>query len=382
MDRSDTGRTDLFLQDLQTIVNIDSGSEDLVGVERVARFFEPRFQAVGLKTEIRKPGRRKVPCLVATNPPNAESFDIMFLGHMDTVFPKGESGRRPFSIRGDRAFGPGVCDMKGGLLVVLHALETLKKKGHLENLRFCVVFNGDEELGSESSSELIAETAKRSKQVFVFEPCRPGYRFVLWRKGGAWFFVTAYGKAAHAGADPEKGSNAVLEIAHQIIAIERLNRAQKGTTVNVTVVNGGNKVNVIPQEATAAVNVRLSTETERRRVETFFDSLPNTTHTEGVFLKVKKTIDLPPMEPNENTMALWRLLQAKAEAVGIQAKHVATGGCSDGNLTASLGIPTLDGMGTVGGNAHSIDEYIELQSVDPMIRIVSQMCLSIMKRNK
>ena len=180
-------RHEKFITDLKTIINIDSSSDNKDGIEKVARFFEKRFTRIGFNTEVLFLGDQKVPCLYAEHLPSKKPFDIMFLGHLDTVFPTGEVEKRPFSIKGNRAFGPGVCDMKGGLLVVLHVLETLRHEVLLEQLSVCVAFNGDEETGSDASRDWIMAMAKKSRQTFVFEPCRPGYRFVLIQKF-VWIF--------------------------------------------------------------------------------------------------------------------------------------------------------------------------------------------------
>lgn len=374
-------RTEAFLEDLKTIVNIDSSSENLAGVEQIARFFEARFAALGLNIKISKQGHRQVPCLLASGPGSSEPYDVMFLGHMDTVFPKGEAIKRPFSKDEKRAYGPGVCDMKGGLLVVLHTLELMAEKGMLNDFSFCVLFNGDEEVGSDASSPLIFETAKKARQVFVFEPCRPDYRFVLRRKGGGWFFIEAEGRASHAGADPEKGSNAVHEIAHQTIEIHKLNDPQAGTSAHVTVISGGDKINIIPDKARAAVDVRISKASEKERVEAFFKALPDNTRINGVRLKVKGHIERSPMEPDDRTLETWKIIRSKASEVGIEAEYIATGGCSDGNTTSSTGTPTIDGMGTVGANSHSTDEYIEIDSINKILHIVFHTCIAIMDNN-
>lgn len=371
-------QTKSFLKDLEIIVNIDSSSDHLEGVEAVARFFQSRFTALGLSAEIVKLGERQVPCLLATGPGSAEPYDVMFLGHMDTVFPKGEALKRPFFKDKHRAYGPGVCDMKGGLLVVLHTLELLAGQGKLNGFSFCVLFNGDEEVGSGASLPFIAETAKKTRQVFVFEPCRPDYQFVLRRKGVGWFFIEAEGRASHAGADPEKGSNAVHEIAYQIIKIHELNDLQNGTSAHVTVINGGDKTNIIPDKAKAAVDIRISKVSEKKRVEDFFKRLNDNIHIDGVSLKVKGSIERSPMEPDDRTLAVWEIIRAKAEKIGVKAEHIATGGCSDGNITWSSGIPTIDGMGTVGANSHSLDEYVEIDSINKILHIVSQTCIAIM----
>lgn len=389
--------TDLFLKDFQTIVNIDSSSDHLPGVETVARFFQQRFSAIGLAADVLFQGDAKVPCLQAVSSPGQETtgnkncdnntkkntkedeivYDLMFLGHMDTVFPLGEVEKRQFSIQGDKAFGPGVCDMKGGLLVALHVLETLKKEGALEKISVCVAFNGDEETGSKNSKEWIRSTAKKSRNVFVFEPCRPGYRMVSQRKGGGWFHVTATGKEAHAGADPDKGINAVVELANQIVAIDKLNDPDSGTSAQVTVVNGGDKVNIIPNQAVAAVDVRIAQLGEKEKVEKFFNTLCDNTVLPGAKVSVQGKIDRPPMETTQKSLALLDLIINEGKKMDINVTSIATGGCSDGNFTAALGTPTIDGMGIVGANSHRQDEYVELSSIPVMVNLIANVCKSL-----
>lgn len=365
-----------FLEDFKTIVNIDSSSGYSQGIEQVARFFEKRFKAMGMKVTLSFLGEGKVPCLEAVNKSDNTPYDLMLLGHMDTVFPKGEAKKRPFSIQNDQAFGPGVCDMKGGLLVALHVLETLHHQGALDQLSLCVSFNGDEETGSRASREWIMSNANKSQRVFVFEPCRPGYCFVVQRKGGGWFHVTAKGISAHAGADPEKGINAVVELAHQTIAITSLNSLEKGTSAQVTVVKGGDKVNIIPHEATASVDVRIAKKEEKNRVESFFHTLPRTPHLPGAEILVQGSIDRPPMECGAEAQKLFDLIQSTAAGLGIEASSISTGGCSDGNFTSACGKPTIDGMGLVGANSHREDEYVELSSINNMVSLVSRVVKS------
>ncbi len=370
-----------FLTDFQTIVNIDSSSDNKGGIERVARFFEKRFNNIGLDTKVLFLGKDKVPCLYAEhkqeNKPLKKKSDIMFLGHMDTVFSFGEVAKRPFSIKENKAFGPGVCDMKGGLLVVLHVLETLKHEGILDSLSVCVAFNGDEEIGSDSSKNWIMSTAKKSLRTFVFEPCRPGYRFVLQRKGGGNFRVIVKGQKAHAGADPEKGINAVVELAHQIVEINKLNQNDMETTAQVTVVAGGDKVNIIPSRAEASVDVRILKLQEKKRIETFFNTIQDRSCLKGSKIIVQGNIKRPPMESGALTQKLWKLIRSTGQKINLPMESISTGGCSDGNYTSAAGTPTIDGMGIVGANSHREDEYAELDSIDNMVLLVSKVCESI-----
>jgi len=371
-------RIDDFLSDLETLVNIDSSSDNMAGIEAVAQFLIHRLEAIGFSTRVKKLGERGVPCLEACNGPEDETFDIMFLGHMDTVFPTGEVEKRPFAADGDRATGPGVCDMKAGLLVALYVSEALHHDGVLDQLSIGVCFNGDEEVGSASSRSWIEAHARKSQRVFVFEPCRPGHRFVLQRKGGGGYLITARGTSAHAGVEPEKGVNAAVEIAHQTIAIQRFNdQAGEGTSAHVTVIRGGEKTNIIPDEAHASVDVRVASKSDVAPIEAFFQSLPAHTHVPGVTLTVSGGVDRPPMEADDRTMALWRLIEAQASNVGLKIESIATGGCSDGNFASAQGVPTIDGMGLVGANAHRHDEYVELGSIVPQIQLIASVCRAI-----
>jgi glutamate carboxypeptidase len=372
-------RYEQFLNDFQTIVNIDSSSGNAPGIEKVARFFEIRFQRLGLDTRILFLGEDKVPCLYAERKKSSKPFDVMFLGHMDTVFPTGEAEKRPFAIRDNKAFGPGVCDMKGGLLVVLHSLEALKQEGILDSLSFCVAFNGDEETGSQASKEWIMETAKKSLRTFVYEPCRPGYRFVLQRKGGGSFHITVKGREAHAGADPEKGVNAVVELAHQIVRINRLNENDRGTTAQVTVVSGGDRVNIIPALAEASVDIRISTPEENGRVEDFFNTLGAQPFFKDSTIRVRGHIDRPPMEAGEAAQRLWDLVRSTGKTLDLPMEAISTGGCSDGNYTSFSGTPTIDGMGIVGANTHRPDEYAELGSIRNMVLLTARVCRAVLE---
>lgn len=370
--------TDLFLDDFKTLINTDSASGFRPGVEAVARFFRDRFARIGMTAQIVLPGGGQTPCLSAAI--GTAPYDLMCLGHMDTVFPRGEAGKRPFEIKDNRAFGPGVCDMKGGLLVVLHALETLHRSGELEQMSVCVAFNGDEETGSADSRDWILDNARNSRQVLVFEPCRPGYHMVTQRKGGGWFHVSVTGKEAHAGADPDKGVNAVVELAHLISAIHGLNDHDRGTSAQVTVIRGGDKINIIPSQARASVDVRILRASEKNRIETFFRELPARRLFPDSEIRVTGRIDRPPMEATPGSRALRDMITAQAAEMGITMNAISTGGCSDGNSTASLGVPTVDGLGIVGGNSHRPDEYAQIDSIPVMTSLLVRVCRKLSNR--
>jgi len=368
---------DNFLKDFEKIINTDSASENLDGVAEVAAFLKEKFEALSLTTEVTREGERGVPCLKACTPSRNGRYDFMFIGHMDTVFPKGEVAKRPFKIEDGRALGPGTNDMKGGLLVALYAIEKLKAEGNLDKVAICVAFNGDEEVGSENSRAWIEKTAENCDRVFVFEPCRPDYRHVMHRKGGGAVYITASGISAHSGANPERGANALVELAGHIPAIHALNDMDNDITAQCNVIKSGDKFNIIPDHAELTVDVRVGTKEEADFVTKFFNKLPDTNYVERASIKITGGVDRPPMEYTEKTMAVWDVLHAEAAKLDIDSAWISTGGCSDGNWTAAMGIPTIDGMGTVGENSHREDEYMELDSILPMIKIVANTCLKI-----
>ena len=368
-------RYDQFLQDLETIVNVDSGSGHGPGLTTVARFFQERFDRLGWHTQALEFDGGSAPCLEVVNRKGLqadERFDFLFLGHMDTVFPKGTAARRPFCIRDGRAWGPGVCDMKGGLVTMLHAAEAAEQAGFAGGLSICMAFNSDEEIGSRASRPWFEGLAAKSRRVLVFEPCRATGQRVLQRKGVADFDVICHGRAAHAGVEPEKGANAVLELAHQVLAVTGFARSEAGTTVSVTTIAGGTAGNVIPDFAQAGFDVRIASLEEARRIEASFQGLSASGKADGVRVEVRGEINRMPMVPSQATWRLWEQIARIGEGLGLEMKLISTGGGSDGNFTAAMGIPTIDAMGPRGGRAHSADEYLELDSVVPNTQLICE----------
>ena len=368
-------RYDQFISDLETVVNIDSGSHYAEGLVKVAGFFQHRFDQIGWITRRHAFDDGKVPCLEVSNRPfdgDTAALDLLFIGHMDTVFKEGTAASRPFTKDDKRAYGPGVCDMKGGLVTMLHVAEILQQTGAADNVVIAMAFNSDEEIGSRVSRPWYESLAKRSRCVFVFEPWRATGERLLHRKGGGVFYVTCHGRAAHAGVAPEEGANAVIELAHQILAVKDLARDEHGTTVNVTVVSGGTAANVIPDFAKASVDVRIAEPDEAQRIEDGFEDLSHHVHTPDVRVEVAGGINRPPMVPSERTRQIWEQIKTIGEAMGIDMRLTTTGGCSDGNFTASLGVPTIDAMGIRGGGAHSLDEYIDLDTIVPNVHLMCE----------
>lgn len=302
--------------------------------------------------------------------PGTAGNRILLLGHTDTVWPAGELAKRPFKIEGGRALGPGVFDMKSGIVLMLIALAVLKDRP------VTVLLTSDEEAGSPSSRELIESEASRCRAVLVLEPSLPGGALKTARKGNGRFTLKAIGRAAHAGIEPQKGVNAIEELSHQILKLQKMTDIPRGTTVTVGLVQGGTRSNVVPAEAAAEVDVRVTSIEEAERVVASIRSL--TPQLPEARLEIHGSMNRPPMERTGDTAKLFTLARTLAGQIGIDLKEEATGGASDGNFTAALGIPTLDGLGAVGGGAHAVHEWVEIESLPSRAAIVAGLVRELM----
>lgn len=288
---------------------------------------------------------------------------ILLLGHMDTVWPAGELAKRPFTIEGGRASGPGVFDMKSGIVLMWMAL------GALQDKPVTILLNSDEEVGSTSSRALIETEAAHCRAVLVMEPSLPGGALKTARKGVGLFTIKSIGRAAHAGIDPQKGINAIEELSHQILKLQKMTDLSRGTTVTVGVVQGGTRSNVVPAEAAAEIDVRITSMDEAERIITSIKSLrPELPEAR---IEIHGGINRPPMERTADTARLFDIARGLAARIGIDLKEGSTGGGSDGNFTSALGIPTLDGLGAIGGGAHAVDEWVEIDSLPARAALVA-----------
>lgn len=289
----------------------------------------------------------------ATAPPRAQ---LLVLGHYDTVYPTGTLSRMPFRISGGKAYGPGTFDMKAGIVQALFALEALQQLQIKVFKRLVFLWTSDEEIGSESSRKLIEAEARRSDAVFVLEPSL-GPRGLLKtsRKGVGEANLIVHGRASHAGLAPEKGVNAIHELAAQIARMEKWNNVRRGVTVNADVVSGGTRTNVISARAVATLDLRAWRLSDMRALEKRLHSLKPIHR--GARLEIQGGFDRPPLERRMSAV-LFSRAQSLARQMGLSVGEAAAGGGSDGNFTAALGIPTLDGFGAVGEGAHSTDEHV------------------------
>ena len=355
---------DAMLRDLRTLVEVESPSRDLNALRRSA-------EAVAALVERRLGGRATLvdgPAGTHLRWSSGGEPRVLVLGHHDTVFPLGALEHRPFRVEGGRATGPGVYDMSGGLVQAIHGLATLEDLSGVE-----LLVTADEEVGSHHSRALIEERARACGTVLVFEGATEGGHLKVARKGCGTFEVAVRGLASHAGLEPEAGVNALVEAAHQVLAIAALSRPEVGTTVTPTVAAAGTTDNVVPAEATIVVDVRVPSAAEKARVETAFANLPPCLA--GAELTVTGSVNRPPMPPE---VAAELLAEARRSLPGVEG--VAVGGGSDGNFTAALGVPTLDGLGAVGGGAHADHEYLVVDSMVERARLAADLVRAIRVR--
>jgi glutamate carboxypeptidase len=299
----------------------------------------------------------------------------LVLGHYDTVWPTGTLAAIPFRLEGGRAFGPGTFDMKASLVLVEFALESMRSLGLRPPRPVVVLFTSDEEIGSPTSRPLIEGQAREVAYALVLESPLPGGRLKTARKGVGGYTIEVSGRAAHAGIDPEKGASAILELAHQILRIPPLADASAGTTLNVGVIGGGTAPNVVAASARARVDVRVRTTAEASRVDAALRSLRPVMP--GTSLSVAGGFNRPPMERTPAIAALFASARELARALGQDLHEGETGGASDGNFTAALGIPTLDGLGALGDGAHAESEHVLIDSLPDRAALLAALLLGL-----
>jgi glutamate carboxypeptidase len=309
-----------------------------------------------------------------------ENYEILLMGHMDTVFKAGTAAERPFTIAGGKAHGPGVADMKAGLLYIYYALSSLQAEGCLEDTAVCVALNSDEEISSKISRPWLEELSRKSRYALVLEPARANGNLVNTRKGIGRYTIDITGVASHAGVDHEKGRSAISELAHWIHFLHSQTNYEIGTTVNVGMVSGGSAANVVAEQAKAEVDIRICTLEEAARLDRLIRDFAAQPRTAGVSTQVSGGVTRPPMVPSADTLALCSVVEEIAADLGITLGWTATGGGSDGSFAAALGVTTIDGLGPMGGSAHSSNEYLVVDSIEPRFQLLSAVIQHIAAR--
>lgn len=343
---------------LAQFVRSESPSRDKAAVDRFGKIVAAEFRRRGARVRLFQQSMRgdhlRAEIWMGKGSPTGQ---ILVLGHLDTVYPLGTLRRMPFRVSAGRAWGPGTFDMKGGIVLAVTALDALRAARISPTKRLVFLWTSDEEIGSETSRRIIEREARRSDAVLVLEPSLGADgRLKTARKGVGNAEIIVTGRSAHAGVDPEKGVNAVEELALQIGRLRRLHQPRRGITVQATVVEGGTTSNVIPASARAELDIRFKRQAEERALRKQLLSLRYILH--GARVEVRLGSFRPPLERTAAVRALFLQAQSLALEIGIHLGEASTGGGSDGNFTAALGIPTLDGLGAVGDAPHSPREHV------------------------
>lgn len=355
---------------LRQMVLLESPTSSKEHVDRLGTFVGDVCRDLGANVAV-YPRQGVGDLHMATWNDGAPGRPIMLVTHLDTVWPVGTLEKMPLREEGDLLYGPGALDMKGGVVIALEAIRGLRDRGELPNRPIWIFFNSDEETGSFHSRDLLMEKARQVGLVLVMEPASDQEAFKVWRKGIARYKVTTQGRAAHAGQAPETGINAVIEAAHQALAVHGLNDLPNGTSVSVTVMHGGFATNVIPAEATFDVDVRFLKASEAGRVDRAIKAL--TPVLPGATVSVEGEIDRGPMERDEQMSRVVAQAQAIARSLGMEVGEAGSGGASDGNFTAAMGIPTLDGLGAGGIGLHAAHEQVQIPSLARRAALVAKL---------
>ena len=341
-----------LMKTIEALVCLESPSTDKVAVDACGAELSRRLTESGAQVD-------RLACTTRGDHVRArfvgDGPQITLLGHFDTVWPVGQLQQMPYREEDGRLYGPGVFDMKAGIAVAMLATRAVRAVGP-RRPSIVMLWTTDEEVGSGTSRQFIEEEASRSKAVLVLEPSLPGGSVKTERKGCGDFELIVEGVAAHAGIDPSKGANAIHELAHQIVSVQKLQNLQRGVSVNVNIVEGGTRTNVIADRARAVIDVRVPSQEEAARVESELSRL--TAAVPGTKISVRGGFGRPPLERTPQVAALYQIARRLSSELGQPLGEGGTGGGSDGNFTAALGVPTLDGLGPQGDGAHALHEHV------------------------
>lgn len=362
---------------LQQLVQIDSGTGDVAGVAAVGAILKVELENLGAKVESAPatvPG--VADNLVATLTGTGEGR-ILLIAHMDTVFPKGTVAQRPYKVVGDHGIGPGADDDKAGIVSAVCALRVLHQLKFRDYAGITLLLNSNEETGSVGTRDLIRAKAKESDAVINLERGVPPDGLEVARKGSAVITVEIIGRAAHAGLEPEKGRNAILEASHQALQMGSLADSAKQTSVNVTMIQGGNATNVIPDHALIKADVRAFTPEEFDRVEKGLSKLASETIVPEIQVKASMSRLFPPWPPSASTEALLTRARKLYAEMGLKLAEVPVGSSADVAFAAETGTPSIDGVAIMGGGAHGVDDHADLSSIVPRVYLLSRMLMDL-----
>lgn len=360
---------------LEALVNIDSPSRDRRGVNAAGDVICQYLYKNGISYKVTENRDKQYGDFIIATIPGQQKGKILLMGHRDTVFPLGTASERPFKIEGNHAYGPGVSDMKSGIVTSLLASIALRES----QINLCdieILITPDEEIGSPTSRQVIEEHAKDAMAVFNLEPGRPDGSVATARRGSAHLNFKIEGKAAHSGTEIEKGISAIEEMGHKIIALQKLTDFERGVTVNVGMVQGGENTNMVAPHASGTVHIGFETvdlfNETFEKVKRIFD----TNYVKGTTSTLEGNVSFLPMEKHEGVEKLYQIVKENGEKLGISIHEQHTKGAADSGFPASLGIPTICGMGPVGGEWHNEGEYMEVDTFIPRTKLLAHSIIS------
>ena len=361
-------RTPEMIRNLQILVEMETPSMDKPSVDQMGAFIVHELSGLGASLKIERQSELGDHITGQWGDPTSGE-NILILCHMDTVYPIGTLQTQPWTLKDDRIFGPGVLDMKGGIVILLTVLEAIREKDIWPARSITALFTSDEEIGSLTSRSLIERLSRRSALCLCLESGMPDGSLKTWRKGVGNFQISVRGRSAHAGVAPLAGINAIEELAHQVITIQHMTDTDKGTTLNVGVFQGGIAANVVPDEAYIEVDLRIMTPSEGERITRQLHALQPMLG--GTTITVKGNINRPPMPRDWRMAQTFQKAQAIASHLGLELTENGTGGASDANFVAPLGVPVLDGLGVIGEGAHSRQEFVLISSLASRAALLS-----------
>lgn len=354
------GRCDAIIESIREIVRLESPSRDAAQSKLVVDWIERALRQTGVDVAIERIKADGYGEHIVVKAFHGEDQHILLLGHTDTVHPVGTREKNPTRIDGDKFYGCGIFDMKSGIVLMIEALRFFAETNTMPSSPIKILLSCDEEVGSHSGRSIVEREAANAARCFVFEPSADG-KVKTGRKGTGTFTLHAHGTPAHSGLEPEKGANAVAELARAIEQIHAIAKPEVGTTVNVTTFHGGTTTNVIPEHAACEIDVRFSSGDEAARVESELRSL--TAIDERVTLELGGEINRQPMERTDAVVALYEKARDLATSFDYELGETQVGGASDGNFVAALGVPVLDGLGITGAGAHTLEEHILVSDI-------------------
>ncbi|WP_342578102.1 M20 family metallopeptidase [Psychrobacillus sp. FSL K6-2843] len=346
---------------IEKLVNIDSGSTNKVGVDKIGKILIEEYKQMDFTIEVKE--NKDFGNNILIKHKEAMKPEILLIAHMDTVFPIGTAAERPFTIKNGLAFGPGVADMKASQVTLLYAMKYLYEKKDAAMKNVIIILNSDEEIGSPTSRELIEEISKNVKYALVMEPARKDGSIVSSRRGGGRYTLHVHGKSAHSGVAPEEGRSAIEELAYKTIKLNHLTDHEQGISVSVGIVEGGDAVNMIPDSATGYVDVRVESDEQSLEIAKKIESICSVPDVPGTTIDLEGGITRPPMEPDEKNQKLLEIVKEVGNSFGLIVTDSHTGGGSDASFPSHLGVATIDGVGPIGGKLHNEGEYLEIDSL-------------------